>query len=299
LKAPKLISNCLASSLCLAGLFFLDFWNSVRAAPVPIGFSQLQAGPAANALTVYTYKPQNYSNAPLVVVFHGMLRNAADYCRFAKPLADRYHVLIAAPLFSTNGFSNDAYSRGGVISHGVVQSPEKWTYAHIPGIVSALRNREGHPLLPYYFLGHSAGAQFLMRLAALHPTEAIRIVAANPGTDLYPRRDWDFPFGFGKLPASLSSDARLQRYLAAPLTIYLGTEDNNPNHPELDRSEAAEREGPSRLDRGRGCFVYAQHLARERGWKFNWRKVEVVGIGHDAENMFAMPALGEALFGSM
>jgi pimeloyl-ACP methyl ester carboxylesterase len=163
-------------------------------------------------------------------------------------------------------------------------------------IVSAIHNREANHS-PYYFLGHSAGAQFLMRLAALYPAEAVRIVAANPGSDLFPRRDWNYPFGFGKLPASLSDDTALQRYLSAPLTLYLGRADNDPNHPELDRSEDAEREGPYRLARGRNCFDYAQNLARERGWKFNWRKVEVAGISHDASKMFAAPQAGEALFG--
>src|SRR5262249_50630424 len=151
-----------------------------------------------------------------------MLRNAEEYCRNAVPIAERFHVLIAAPLFDTNHFSSDEYNRGGVLKHGVLQPREKWTFARVPMIVDAVRNAEGKRTLPCYFIGHSAGAQFLMRLAAMYPTDAKRIVAANPGTDLFPRLDWEYGFGFGGLPVALSDNAALQRYLNAPLTLYLG-----------------------------------------------------------------------------
>jgi hypothetical protein len=38
-------------------------------------------------------------------------------------------------------------------------------------------------------------------------------------------------------------------------------------------------------------------LARERGWVYNWRKVESPGIEHDAAAMFAAKEVGDALFG--
>ena len=43
-----------------------------------------------------------------------------------------------------------------------------------------------------------------MRLAALYPMDIRRIVAAKPGSDLFPRRDWKFGYGFGGLPEELS-----------------------------------------------------------------------------------------------
>ncbi len=268
------------------------------AAPIPEGFGKIEAGSGSNTITVFTYKPATYKGGPLLVVFHGLLRNAEDYCHNAAPLADRFNFLIAAPLFDTNRFSNDDYNRGGIIKNGVIQPRDKWTFARVPEIVEAVRAREGNPALPYYFIGHSAGGQFLMRLAALYPTQVTRIVASNPGTDLFPRRDWEYGFGFGGLPAGLSDDAALRSYLAAPLTLYLGLADTDPNHPELDRSAAAEREGRFRLQRGRNCFDFAQQLALEHGWQFNWRKVEVPAIAHDAKKMFAAPQAGEALFGT-
>ena len=266
------------------------------AAPVPIGFSKMLVGDGTNAITVFTYKPANYHGGPLLVVFHGMLRNGDLYCTNAAPLADRYGFVVAAPNFDTNHFSNDEYQRGGVLKRGVAQPSEKWTYQYVPKTIAAIREREGKDL-PYYLIGHSAGGQFAMRYAGMMPPGAVRIVAANPGTDLFPRRDWEFGFGFGGLPPVLSDDAALQRYLAAPLTLYLGLADIDPQHPELDRTADAEREGAFRLQRGRNCFAYAQKLAADHGWQFNWRKVEVPAIAHDGKAMFAAPEAGEALFG--
>jgi pimeloyl-ACP methyl ester carboxylesterase len=270
--------------------------NSATAAPLPVSFGKMQVGNGTNAITVFTYKPETYRSGPLLVVFHGMLRNADLYCTNAAPLARRYNFLIAAPCFDTNHFSNDQYQRGGVLKHGVAQPREKWTYQFVLETIAAVRERESNAALPYYLLGHSAGGQFAMRYAALMPPGALRIVAANPGTDLFPRRDWEFGFGFGGLPEELSDDAALQRYLAAPLTLYLGLADTDPQHPELDRSAAAEREGKFRLERGRACFAFAQKLAQEHGWKFNWRKVEVAGIAHDGKAMLAAKEVGDAPF---
>jgi pimeloyl-ACP methyl ester carboxylesterase len=248
------------------------------------------------AITVFTYKPRSYTNGPLLVVFHGMLRNADFYCSNAAPLAERFNMLVAAPCFDTNYFSRDEYNLGGVIRHGIVQPRETWTYQHIVETINTVRQRENNPALPYYLIGHSAGGQFAMRYAAIMPPGAQRIVAANPGSDLFPRRDWEFGYGFGGLSPELSDDAALQRYLAAPLTLYLGQADTDPQHPELDRTADAEREGRYRLERGRACFAFAQKLAKSHGWQFNWRKVEVAGIAHDGQAMLAAPEAGKALF---
>lgn len=292
-KGLDVLGKCFAAALSMSLLLVA---GRMVANPIPTGLSHFELGVGTNAITVFTYKPASYRGGPLVVVFHGLLRNAEDYCRYCIPLAERYHALIAAPLFSTNQFDNEEYQRGGVIKKGVVQPGDSWSYARIPAIIEAVRNAENNPNLPYYFIGHSGGGQFVMRMSALFPMAARRIVACNPGSDLFPRRDWKFGYGFGGLPEPLSDDAALQRYLAAPLTLCLGLDDVDPHHPELDRSAAAEKEGRYRLERGRECFEYAQQLAREHGWTFNWRKVEVPGIAHDGKDMLASKEVQAALF---
>ena len=36
-------------------------------------------------------------------------------------------------------------------------------------------------------------------------------------------------------------------------------------------------------------FDAARKVAQERGWAFNWRLIELPGVGHSASKMFAAP----------
>jgi dienelactone hydrolase len=285
-------------SLLRAGLALFVGVALVRAQPLPKGPGKIECPNGTEPITAFTYKPPTYRNGPLLVVFHGVQRNAEDYRNFAITLAERFGAIVVAPMFDSERFPSARYQRGGIMNkEGAAMPSEQWTYAIVPKIVSHVRALEQQPELPYYLIGHSAGGQFLVRLAGFLPGEARRIIAANPGSDLFPTRDQQFGYGFGGLPDPLSNDEVLRRYLAAPLTLYLGTDDIYPR-PSFDDSPPAMKQGPHRLARGRGCFEFAQQLARERGWAFNWRKVETPGIGHDAAFMFAAKEVEDALFGA-
>jgi dienelactone hydrolase len=270
--------------------------SGANAQGIPAGISEIDYPNNGEPLTLYTYKPPSYTTGPLIIVFHGVKRNASDYRDYAVNLAERFGAIVVAPHFDTLRFPTERYQRGGVLKDGKVQSTEKWTYAMIPGMVDFVRRSAGQPDIPYYLIGHSAGGQFLVRMAAFLPGKPERIIAANPGSDLFPTTDQPFGYGFGKLPAELSNDRILRDYLSAPLTLYLGTDDIYPR-PSFDDSPEAMKQGRHRLERGRNCFTFAKELAARKGWPFNWRIVETPGIGHDAARMFAAPESKDALFG--
>ena len=267
------------------------------AEPIPVGRGQIEFPFAGSPLTLFTYKPANYTNGPLLVVFHGVVRNAENYRDFAIPMADRFGVILVSPLLDPERFPEEWYQRGGLLdAEGKARPPEQWMFNVVPAIVAAVRGREKRADLPYYLIGHSAGAQFLVRLAAYLPGEARRIVAGNAGSLLFPSRNHKFGYGLDGLPPELSDDVMLRRYFASPLTLYLGTADNTPRR-RFDASEDGMKQGPHRLARNRACFELAQKMAKERGWVFNWRKVETPGIEHDAAAMFAAKEVEDALFG--
>jgi dienelactone hydrolase len=280
----------------IVGLAFAVTY-SCRAQPLPKGPGRFELPNGAEPITVFTYKPPTYKDGPLLVVCHGVGRNAEEYRDYAITLARRFGVMVVAPLFDKERFPSERYQHGGLLdAEGRVQESEQWTFSVIPRLIDYVRGREGRPALHYYLIGHSAGGQFLVRLTAFLPTEAGRIVAANPGSHLVPTRDEKYRYGFGGLPPEQSSDDVIRRYLAAPLTIYLGTGDVLLEN-SIDLSPEAMRQGPNRLERGRACFAAAQRIAQDRGWTFNWRLVETPGIGHEAALMFAAPEVGVALFG--
>ncbi len=288
----------LGCTLIGAGLFSTVVTAADSEGPVPTGAGKVVIDVGV-PLEVFTYKAENYNGGPIILVFHGVGRNAEEYRDFATVLAERYGAIVAAPLFDLARFPTAAYQRGGIIKGQEVQPREKWTFMMVSKLVESLRAREDQPELPFYFIGHSAGGQFVVRMAALAGAlGAERLIAANPGSHLFPTRDANYGYGFGGLPEELSNDDAIRRYLAAPLTLYLGTGDNDPDYPSLDRSADALKQGLHRHARGLNCYAAALQLAEERGWEFNWRLVETPGITHVAAQMFGAPEAKDAIFGA-
>jgi hypothetical protein len=195
-------------------------------------------------------------------------------------------------VFDKRAFPTWRYQRGGIVKKGVVQDAREWSGTQVLDLVAWARQQEGRPLA-YSLLGHSAGAQFLDRLAAFVPTEARRIVIANAGSYVLPSLEVDAPFGLGKVYAGTDGEAALRRYLEQPLTIYLGQGDTGDD--ERNDYPEALAQGASRYRRGLNAFNAAKTLAQARGWKFNWRLVELPGVGHNARKMFSAPQASEAL----
>src|SRR5262245_29236517 len=87
--------------------------------------------------------------------------------------------------------------------------------------------------------------------------------------------------------------AQLRRYLAAPVTIFLGQEDlgdeNRNDGPE------AVAQGKTRYERGLNAYAAAKAEAQARGWLLNWRLVELPGVGHSAAKMFSSRQALDAL----
>lgn len=263
-----------------------------HAEPLPAGKSLRSVTINGDAIELNAYKPPSYSGGPILLVLHGLGANAPGYRDYAIPLADAHGYLVIAPLFDRKRFPVWRYQTGGLVrdrraeGEFAVEPESQWTGKLFLRIIDAVRGMEGNPQLGYTLLGHSAGAQALSRFAAFVPNTAKHIFIANPSTWLWPTHEERFPYGYGGLPAGMADDAALQRYLAQPVIVLLGTADVRRDN-NLNLSEGAERQGGNRLERGRNVFHAAQDIARKRGWTFAWRLVEVPDIGHSARRMFA------------
>ena len=264
---------------------------------IPSGKSSITLELRGKTIPVFLYKPESYKRERILVVMHGVNRNAEEYRDHAEKMADRLGTLIVAPLFDVNQFPSVKYQRGGVVNQDNEPQPrEEWTYLFIPEIVERIREIENQKDIPFYVIGHSAGGQFVVRMSAFLNTGAKRLVASNPGSLIFPTRESPFGYGFGGLPSELSSDEQLKNFLSVPLTLYVGTEDNKPDE-YFDDSADAMKQGSGRYQRSHACFKMAKRLAEEKGWPFAWRIVEAPGIGHDHEMMFNHQMCEHALFG--
>ena len=252
----------------------------------PEGKGEVSVGEGDRTIQVFTYKPKGFSNGPIFFVFHGAKRNADDYRDWSIALAEKHHAMVAAPLFDQERFLAHLYSWGGILTKdGKLRNEKGWSFPIATELIQDILKREGDPKRDHYLIGHSGGGQFLTRYVALEPVAAKRVVAANAGTYAFPRLDWDWGYGFGKLPKDLQKEDRFKKMVETPMTIYLGLEDTIPSGENFDASSEANRQGTARLQRGRNFFEYCQKLAKQKGWKFNWTKVEVPNVGHDANLM--------------
>ncbi len=252
----------------------------------PEGKGEVSVGEGDRTIQVFTYKPKGFSNGPIFFVFHGAKRNADDYRDSSIALAEKHHAMVAAPLFDQERFLAHLYSWGGILTKdGKLRNEKGWSFPIATELIQGILKREGDPKRDHYLIGHSGGGQFLTRYVAIEPVAAKRVVAANAGTYAFPRLDWDWGYGFGKLPKDLQKEDRFKKMVETPMTIYLGLEDTIPSGENFDASSEANRQGTARLQRGRNFFEYCQKLAKEKGWKFNWTKVEVPNVGHDANLM--------------
>ena len=267
-----------------------------------------------------------------IVVVHGLLRNAdvyesgaEDALRAAGTLGNR--TILITPQFladfdiaphhlppQTLGWNWERWMGGEPAVTPVPLS----TFDVFDAMIARLSDRARFPHVREILVaGHSAGGQVVQRYAvAGHPQSSvpIRYVVSNPSSYLYfsndrPRADGTFApytgsacpnfdrwkYGLENLPPYVLGTAGLEeRYIKRRVTYLLGLLDVDPNHPVLDKSCSGELEGAYRLIRGRN---YVRYLKLRHPEGTNHDEVDVPGVDHDGNAMFASPCGVAVLFG--
>lgn len=254
-------------------------------------------GWAGPAFPVWTFRsPDTPADAPVLFVFHGVQRNADQYIGEWVDLARRHKIVLIAPEYSQSVFPGvEAYSHGWFTEKdGTPRAPELWSFATVEPIFSAVKAREALTAPTYSIYGHSGGAQFAHRyvLAGGGPHLA-RVISANAGS--YATTDAvKWPFGLLGLPKGVW---QADKAFGLPMTVLLGTADNDPKHRSLPRQPEAQAQGPHRLARGQTFYTRARARAGVYKVDFNWSCVLVPRVEHDNAGMAPVAIrilLGEA-----
>lgn len=261
--------------------------------PLPVGKSTADLKFGDVSIRTFTYKPKEFRNGPIIMVFHGVLRNAEEYRDDSIEMGDRFGGLIVAPLFDDVTFPKRKYQFGGIVDNGIVTPRDQWTGQYVNRISKEIREREGLQKSPLYLIGHSGGGQFLARLAVFVETDAKRIIASNAGTYTFPNVTPQFPYGLGGLPEELQTEKQLKLFLSQPLTLYLGSKDIERDE-YLDVGAEADAQGLYRFERGQNMFAAGKRLAEEKNWPFNWKLVIANDVEHDHTKMFNHPKCADA-----
>ena len=240
-------------------------------------------------IDVFYHIPENIDpNTPIVFVFHGGGRNAANYRNAWIAKANEYNFMIFAPRFIDAYFpGGDGYNLANVFVDGdnpstaTLNDEADWTFSVIEPLFDHIKSEMDNLSNTYDVYGHSAGAQFVHRFMMLKPNVRVKTaVASAAGWYTVPDTNIDFPYGIQQSPIE---NADLTSIFSGKLILLVGDLDNDPNYPGLRRNSTVDLQGTNRLDRATHFFQRGQEVANDIGSPFNWRFETIPGIGHGFE----------------
>jgi hypothetical protein len=244
-------------------------------------------------IPVWTYVPSGAkaTNAAIVIVMHGVNRDADRYRDQWTSVADKYGFVVLAPEFSRANFPGSAgYNYGGVFESDLQTRRDFDTsaFAAIDLIFDDTVRRLGSRQTGYTLYGHSAGSQFVHRYLYFVPhSKAKRYILANAGWYTLPTFDEAYPYG---LAGSGLPEANLLAAMERDVVVLLGDQDTSEQDPNLRRTPEAMRQGPHRYARGHAYFRTIEEIAKATGRRHQWRLQIVTGVGHNNAQMAVVAA---------
>jgi len=201
--------------------------------------------------------PMSETLPPLVAV-HGIRRGAGSQAALFAARAAALGRPVIAPLFDAERWPRYQQAvRRGRADLALLR------------LMADLR-REGVWCTPHFDLfGFSGGAQFAHRFAMLHPDAVSRLVTASAGWYTFPDAAV-FPYGLSRRPGR--SDvwaprltANLGRFLALPIAVCVGSDDNAPDPNTRSGPAIDAQQGTHRLARAARWAQALRTAARAHG----------------------------------
>ncbi|MCB1826559.1 MAG: alpha/beta hydrolase, partial [Candidatus Competibacteraceae bacterium] len=242
------------------------------------------------AQAYYLYVPPGVGgNAPVLVVVHGVSRNAEEQARRFRRLARQYRVVLVAPQFPTDRFAD--YQRLGLTGQG-----ERSDQA-LQAILTEVRHQTGITGRLYLF-GYSGGGQFVHRYAMAHPKQVAAVAIGAAGWYTFPNLQVRFPRGL-KISRRTGTRFRPERFLRIPMAVFVGEHDvrRGKDRPELRQTGRVDaQQGLTRLERGDRWIDAMRAAARDRGLDTPYRYEVLPHAAHSFAASMKRGGLGARVF---
>ena len=238
----------------------------------------------------YNIPTGDRKNMPIVIVFHGEERNAAEYRNIWINASNQYGFMVFAPEFNATDFpGGSSYIIGNVYQNGNSPTPQTlndestWTFSVIEPLFDFIKTKTESNTLYYDMFGHSGGGQFVHRFVLFKPDARFnKAIAANSGWYSVPDGEASYPYGIMDSPLTSISPSK---YFKRELYITVGELDNDGADSSLRHNPASDLQGLNRLDRANYFYTKSQGYAQTTESEFNWKLYIVPNSGHDATKM--------------
>lgn len=245
-----------------------------------------KAGNKLDTIQVFYYIPSGYDRSamPVIMGFHGNDRDCSYWMKTWKEYADKNGFMFFIPWFTHKDFPTRRYQEVGVKDeNGKVVPSQMRTSALVDSLMSYVLKKSGTADSKLTVFGHSAGGQFVHRFMLVNNSPFVKkAIIGNPGWFTFPTTEEDYSYGIRDLAEI--DNLRLKSMLAKNIILQLA-EGDTIRESFLRKTPEADRQGFNRLERGNNFFNSLKEIADKNKWDFNWRKVYVPNVGHDAVAM--------------
>lgn len=221
---------------------------------------------------------------PVIIGFHGNDRDCSYWIETWKEYADKDGFMFFIPWFTHESFPTRRYQEVGIKDEdGNILSPKYRTTALVDSLINTILINSGTQDSTVTIYGHSAGGQFVHRFMLLNDSPFVnKAIIGNPGWFTFPTKDLDYSYGIRNLGEI--QDNQIRKMIEKDIILQLA-EGDTLRENFLRKTYEADLQGLNRLERGNHFFDTLKSMAEKNDWNFNWQRVYVPNVGHDAIEM--------------
>ena len=243
---------------------------------------------------LYTLPKEINNQTKVLFLIHGNSRDVKKYLNLWLEDAKDKNVILVAPHFTKENYTNFGTLQIAKSSGKILNDQSNNLTNSISSFFTYFKSKYNLESSTYRIFGFSAGSQFVHRyLMYGKDTRTEKAVLGSAGWYTFLNEE-KYPYGTKNMP--IEKD-RYEWFLSRRVLFILGNKDNDPNHPTLNLSKGAKKQGNNRYERGQNYFDSLLNFSQKNKIPFRWRYKVVPSLDHNTEMLSknAIPFLLEDL----
>lgn len=243
---------------------------------------------------LYTLPKEINNQTKVLFLIHGNSRDVKKYLNLWLEDAKDKNVILVAPHFTKENYPNFGTLQIAKSSGKILNDQSNNLTNSISSFFTYFKSKYNLESSTYRIFGFSAGSQFVHRyLMYGKDTRTEKAVLGSAGWYTFLNEE-KYPYGTKNMPIEKE---RYEWFLSRRVLFILGNKDNDPNHPTLNLSKGAKKQGNNRYERGQNYFDNLLNFSQKNKIPFRWRYKVVPSLDHNTEMLSknAIPFLLEDL----